>query len=43
MTTHPPTRTRPVSAPPYYQGRPAVFWLAVFAPPSRRPAPGTIT
>ena len=39
MTTH--TRTRPVSAPPYYQGRPAVFWLAVFTPPSRRPAPGT--
>jgi len=43
MTTRTHSRTRPVSAPPYYQGRPAVFWLAVFAPPSRRPAPGTIT
>ena len=28
MTTRP--RTRPISAPPYYQGRPAAFWVAVF-------------
>ena len=30
MTTHTHTHTRPVSAPPYYQGRPAAFWVAVF-------------
>ena len=33
MTAH--ARTRPVTAPAYYLGRPAAFWLAVFAP---RPA-----
>jgi hypothetical protein len=33
MTTH--TRTRPVSAPAYYLGRPAGLWLAALAP---RPA-----
>jgi hypothetical protein len=33
MTTH--TRTRPVSAPAYYLGRPAGLWLAALA---RRPA-----
>jgi hypothetical protein len=31
MTAH----ARPATAPPYYLGRPAAFWLAVFAP---RPA-----
>jgi hypothetical protein len=30
MTTH--TRTRPASAPAYYLGRPAGFWLAALAP-----------
>jgi hypothetical protein len=30
------TRTRPVSAPPYYQGRPAAFWLKLWAPRSRK-------
>jgi hypothetical protein len=33
MTAH--ARTRPVTAPAYYLGRPAAFWLTVFAP---RPA-----
>ena len=33
MTTRP--RTRPISAPPYYQGRPATFWVAVFGRKSR--------
>ena len=32
MTTH--TRTRRISAPAYYLGRPAALWLAVFAPRS---------
>ena len=27
MTTHTHTRTRPVSAPAYYLGRPAGLWL----------------
>jgi hypothetical protein len=31
MTTHTHTFTRRASAPPYYQGRPAALWLAVFA------------
>jgi hypothetical protein len=30
MTAH--ARTRPATAPPYYQGRPAAFWFALFAP-----------
>jgi hypothetical protein len=29
MTAH--DRTRRPTAPPYYQGRPAAFWFAVFA------------
>ena len=33
MTAH--ARTRPPTAPPYYLGRPAALWLAVFGP---RPA-----
>jgi hypothetical protein len=33
MTAH--ARTRRAAAPPYYLGRPAALWLAVFA---RRPA-----
>ncbi len=33
MTAHP--RTRRATAPPYYQGRPAALWFAVFA---RKPA-----
>jgi hypothetical protein len=32
MTTR--TRTRPVSAVGYYLGRPAAFWLAIYAPRS---------
>jgi hypothetical protein len=32
MTTH--TRTRRVSAPAYYLGRPAALWLAALAPAS---------
>jgi hypothetical protein len=32
MTTH--TRTRPVSAVAYYLGRPAEFWLTIYAPRS---------
>jgi hypothetical protein len=32
MTAH--ARTRRPTAPPYYQGRPAALWLAVFAPRS---------
>ena len=35
MTTS--TRTRRVSSPAYYLGRPAALWLAAFA---RRPGPG---
>jgi len=35
MTTT--TRTRRVSSPAYYLGRPASLWLAAFA---RRPGPG---
>jgi len=32
MTTN--SRTRPVSTPAYYLGRPAAFWLAASAPRS---------
>jgi len=32
------TRIRPSSAPPYYQGRPAAFWLKVWAPRPRKRA-----
>jgi hypothetical protein len=32
MTAH--ARTRRSTAPPYYQGRPAALWFAVFAPRS---------
>ena len=32
MTTH--TRTRRISVPAYYLGRPAALWLAAFAPRS---------
>jgi hypothetical protein len=32
------TRTRPNGAPPYYQGRPAAFWLQVWALRSRKRA-----
>jgi hypothetical protein len=38
MTIH--TRTRPVSAPAYYLGRPAGLWLAALAPrPANRISP----
>jgi hypothetical protein len=33
------TRTRPITAPPYYQGRPAAFWAAIFAPRTSPHAP----
>ena len=32
MTTY--TRTRPVPAVAYYLGRPAAFWLTIYAPRS---------
>ena len=38
MTARTHTRTRPSSAPPYYQGRPAAFWLKVWAPRPRKRA-----
>jgi hypothetical protein len=38
MTTRTHARTRPSSAPPYYQGRPAHFWLNVWAARPRKRA-----
>jgi hypothetical protein len=35
MTTRTSTCTRRGSAPPYYLGRPAAFWLTAFAPRSK--------
>jgi hypothetical protein len=32
MTARTHTPTRPATAPPYYLGRPAALWLAVFSP-----------
>jgi hypothetical protein len=34
MSTQPHPRTRRISAPAYYQGRPAALWLGALAPRS---------